>query len=273
MATRALVLGGGGLTGGAWEFGLIAGLAEQGIDLAAADLIVGTSAGAVVGASVASGADAQLLYRDQLAAAGDGAVKKLSTRMIVSWSWILLTSTDPVQLRIRMGRLALGAQTRPEADRLSEVAGRLPSRDWPKGPLKVTAVDARTGEFVVFDATGPASLVDAVAASTAAPGAQPPATVGDRKFIDGGLRSPANADLAGGFDRVVILSPEGRGNRVIPGPRKQARALTGAAVAVVSAHRGAVRGPFDASRRPAAARAGYAQAAAVASEIRAVWLG
>jgi NTE family protein len=272
VPTRALVLGGGGLTGRAWEYGLIAGLADQAIDLSVADLVVGTSAGAVVGACVASGADPQALYRGQLAASG-GAVRKLTTWMIVRWSWILLTSTDSRQLCVRMGRLALAARTWSEADRLNEIAGVLPSRDWPKAPLKVTAVDARTGEFVVFDAAGPASLVDAVAASTAVPGVQPPVTIGDRRLMDGGLRSPANADLAGGFDRVVILSPEGRGNRVIPGPRQQARALAAARTVVVTADRAAVRSPFDPSRRAAAARAGYAQAGAIAEEVRAAWLG
>jgi NTE family protein len=252
---------------------MIAGLADQGIDLAAADLIVGTSAGAVVGASLASGADPQALYQDQLEPVADGAASKLSRWMLIRWSWILLTSADPVRLRTRMGRLALAARTGPEADRLAEIAARLPARDWPATQLKVTAVDVRTGEFVVFDAHGPASLADAVAASTAVPGVQPPVAIGDRRFMDGGLRSPANADLADGFDRVVILAPQARGNRAIPGPRKQAAALAGASVATVIADSSAVRVSLDPLRRAEAALAGHAQAAPAAPEVRAVWLG
>ena len=52
----ALVLGGGGITGIAWEIGVLAGLAEAGVDLTGADLVVGTSAGSVVGAQITSGA-------------------------------------------------------------------------------------------------------------------------------------------------------------------------------------------------------------------------
>ncbi len=66
MAQRALVLGGGGVTGVAWEIGLLAGLADRGIQLEVADLLVGTSAGAVVGAQLAWGADLAQLYQDQL---------------------------------------------------------------------------------------------------------------------------------------------------------------------------------------------------------------
>ncbi len=58
----ALVLGGGGITGIAWEVGVLAGLAEAGVDLTGADLVVGTSAGSVVGAQVTSGADLEMLF-------------------------------------------------------------------------------------------------------------------------------------------------------------------------------------------------------------------
>jgi NTE family protein len=50
MTERALVLGAGGITGIAWEWGILAGLAEAGVDLAGAGLVIGTSAGSVVGA-------------------------------------------------------------------------------------------------------------------------------------------------------------------------------------------------------------------------------
>ena len=62
----ALVLGGGGITGIAWEIGVLAGLAEAGADLTGADLVVGTSAGSVVGAQVTAGADLEALHARQL---------------------------------------------------------------------------------------------------------------------------------------------------------------------------------------------------------------
>lgn len=106
-----------------------------------------------------------------------------------------------------MGRLALAARTVPAAQRLAVIAARLPSPDWPDRPLQVTAVDADTGEFRVFDHTSGVSLVDAVAASCAVPGVYPPISVGPRRYVDGGVRSATNADLAEGCERIVILAP------------------------------------------------------------------
>jgi NTE family protein len=55
MTTHALVLGGGGEAGVAWEIGLLAGLAQRGVDLRDADVVIGTSAGAIVGTLLLSG--------------------------------------------------------------------------------------------------------------------------------------------------------------------------------------------------------------------------
>jgi NTE family protein len=141
----------------------------------------------------------------------------------------------------------------------------------------VTAVDARTGEFAVFDSAGSASLVDAVGASCAVPGVWPPVTIGERRFMDGGMRTIANADLAARYERVVIIAPVAAGIGFMASPRRQAAALTaaGARVALVRPDRATVRAMgrnvLDVSRRAAAARAGRAQAAAEAPAVQAVW--
>ena len=143
--------------------------------------------------------------------------------------------------------------------------------------LKVTAVDARTGEFVVLHSAGEAGLVDAVGASGAVPGLWPPVTIGDRRFVDGGVRSVANADLAAGYERVVIVAPVAQGIGHMTSPRRQAAALaaSGARVVLVRPDRAAVHAighnVLDLSRRAAAATAGRAQAAAEAAAVRAVW--
>jgi NTE family protein len=277
VLNRALVLGGGGVTGVAWLYGLLAGLAEFGLDLAGADAVIGTSAGAVVGAALASGAEPEALYRSQLDPAPDQAAPALTSLNTIRWAWTMVTTRDPVRYRVRIGRLALTARTMPEADRRKMNEARLPSHDWPAAPLKITAVDADSGEFVVFDAAGAASLVDAVTASTAAPGAFPPATIEGRRFMDGGVRSPANADLASGSGRVLILAPVALGSSRIPGPYQQAAELraAGAEAVVVkpddAARRAIGRRVFDPSRCAAVARAGRAQAAAAAAEVQAVW--
>jgi NTE family protein len=279
MGRRALVLGGGGVTGIAWEIGLIVGLAGLGIDLAAADVIIGTSAGSVVGADIACGQELEALYRAQLAPPTPEPPARMGWGIIGRLVWMMSTSRDPVRARARIGHWALAARTMPEAERRKVIEARLPAGGWPARPLKVTAVDARTGEFVVFDAAGEASLVDAVGASCAVPGVWPPVTIGARRFIDGGVRSIANADLAAGYQRVVIAAPVTKGAGHMTSPRRQAAALTaaGGRVVLVQPDRAAVRAigrnVLDFSRRAAAAAAGRAQAAAEAAAIRAVWQG
>jgi NTE family protein len=277
MDKRALVLGGGGVTGAAWELGLVAGLAAEGIDLAAADLIVGTSAGAVTGAQLSSGTDLESLYQRQLEPPAGEIAARLGPGMIVRYALIMATSSGPKQLRLRMGDLALRSRTVSEAERRKVIESRLPSRDWPGVPFQVTAVDANTGQFVVFDATTEAGLVDAVGASCAVPGAWPAVTIAGRRYIDGGMRSPANADLAAGYDRAIIIAPVGRRGGVLPGADKQAGDLraAGAKVMVVSPDQAARQAIghnlLDLRRRAAAARAGRVQAAAVAADVRGVW--
>ena len=277
MDRRALVLGGGGVTGIAWEIGLIAGLAGLGIDLAAADVIIGTSAGSVVGADIASGQELEALYQAQLAPPAPEPAARMGWDIIGRLLWVMSTSRDPVLARARIGNWALAARTMPEADRRKVIEARLPASGWPARALKVTAVDARTGEFVVFDSAGDAGLVDAVGASCAVPGVWPPVTIGDRRFVDGGVRSIANADLAAGYQRVVIVAPVDKGLGHMTSPRGQAAALTAAGARVVRVHpdRAALHAighnVLDSSRRAAAATAGRAQAAAEAAAVRAVW--
>lgn len=278
MQHRALVLGGGGVTGVAWELGLIAGLAAEGVDLAAADMIIGTSAGSVVGADIASGEEPEELYLRQLEPPAGEIPARMGVGLLARWAWIFLTTPDPVRTRRRIGKLALAARTVPEAERRKVFETRLTKHDWPAQPLKVTAIDAVTGEFVLFDAAGDASLLDAVGASCAVPGVWPPVTIAGRKFIDGGMRSSANADLAAGYQRVVIIAPLPRGTKRMPGPYQQAKALVagGAQVVVVSPDKAAAaaigRNVLDPARRAPAARAGRTQAALVADQVRAVWL-
>src|ERR1700735_1602299 len=117
MDNRALVLGGGGVTGAAWELGLLAGLAGLGVDLAAADLVVGTSAGAVTGAQLRSGVALDSLYERQLTPPAGEIAARLGPAVIARMAWIMLTSPDQVRARARLGAMALRARTVPEADR------------------------------------------------------------------------------------------------------------------------------------------------------------
>jgi NTE family protein len=276
--SRALVLGGGGVTGVAWEVGVLAGLAAAGVDLRAADVVVGTSAGSSVGAQVTSGTGLEELYERQLTGPGTEIPARLGIGGLARYASAMVRHRKhPEAGRAHLGRLALEAPTVSEAERRAVIAARLPSHEWPATRLLVTAVDAHTGEFRTFDAAAGVPLVDAVAASCAVPLVWPPVTIGDRRWIDGGVRSPANADLAAGHDRVVVVAPMTRAlGPMAATAQVAALRAAGARVALVApdaaATRAIGRNPLDPARREPAARAGRAQAAEVAAEVRSVWL-
>jgi NTE family protein len=117
-------------------------------------------------------------------------------------------------------------------------------------------------------------LLLAVAASCAVPGVYPPVTIGERRFIDGGIRSTANADLARGCDRLVVLAPIPRGVGPMASVDAQVSGMV-ARVAVVSpdaASRAAIgRNVLDPAARAGSARAGRAQAKTVVDRVAAAW--
>jgi NTE family protein len=200
--SRSLVLGAGGPVGRAWQSGLIAGLIEREIDLGDASLIVGTSAGAVVGA--------QLALRQAF-----GAPPKIDAPPpIYSGNMVDLgiamaraaQSPEPELIRAEIGKIALDAQTISEEASVSRsMFAPFVGQAWPK-QFRVTTVNARTGQLQVWDAFSGAPLERAIAASTAAPCIWPPITINGEKYIDGGVRSMLNADLAIGSDIVIAVS-------------------------------------------------------------------
>ncbi len=208
---RALVLAGGGVAGIAWELGVLLGLTETEPALTSwveADLVVGTSAGSSVGAQVTSGTPLADLYARQLDARSPEIPVDIDLQAFVArLQEATATATSLADVRRLIGAFALAADTVPEAARRAVMAARLPRHTWPDGDLRVVAVDAETGDRVVFTAASDVSLVDAVAASCAVPGVWPPMTVGGRRYVDGGVWSGANADLAAGADEVLVLTP------------------------------------------------------------------
>jgi NTE family protein len=273
---RALVLGGGGVTGVAWETGLLAGLAEAGVDLTSADLVVGTSAGSVVGAQILSGLTLDELYAKQLEDATGEIAARMSAGATLRFVLYSLWPGDAERGRARLGRAASRAHTVSESARRAVIAHRLPNRDWPMRRLKVAAVDAETGEARVFDRDSGVTLLDAVAASCAVPLVWPPITIDGRRYIDGGVRSIANADLATGCDRVVVLAPVTVALRPSGSIGRQLASLGADVRSIVvspdaQARQAIGSNSLDPARRGASARAGRAQAAALAGAINKVW--
>ncbi|TWP47922.1 patatin-like phospholipase family protein [Lentzea tibetensis] len=278
MATkngRALVLGGGGVVGVAWELGVLAALDEHGIDVTAADHVYGTSAGAAVGALLGSGLPVRELLTRQTTSQANGDTPSATAVAKMMTTWLRLSSevADPRERIRQIGALALTAETKPEAQHRAEIAAHLPSQSWPRTPLTITAVDARTGELRLFDRQSGATLAEAVAASVAVPMVWPPITFDGNSYIDGGMRSATNADLAAGHARVLILAP-------MPDPElaDQIALLSRTAqveTIVPNAASVAAFGtnPLDPAVRARAAQAGHDQGRAAAATIRDTWLG
>jgi NTE family protein len=269
-ADRALVLGGGGVAGIAWMTGLLAGLADAGQDVTEADLLVGTSAGSVVAAQVGSGLSLDALFARQTEPALQAReipVELDMQKFAAEFGALLTGVTSAQDAQRRMGAYALAAKTVPEAERLAAVGSRLPSPEWPSRRLLLVAVDAETGETRVFDRQSGVDLVDAVAASCAVPGIWPPVTIGGRRYVDGGVRSSDNADLAAGHARIVVISPLGL-DPPFPSPMplqtvvEQLRS-EGSAVTVITPDEASVAAigtnPLDPATRIPAAQAGRAQ--------------
>jgi len=217
---RALVLGGGGAAGNAWVVGVIAGLFEAGLDVTDADLIIGTSAGSTAAAQITSATTTQLLAEILSAAPSQrtGPIRADGGRVPVGpgadhmerTSRIIDAAKDAADMRRRMGAAALemdgASDSSVQTQWRATVAARLPSQLWPQRRILIPAVDADTGEPIVFDRHSGVDLVDAVAASCAGGFAY---SIGDKRYIDGGYRADVNADLTAGYGRVLVIPPLG----------------------------------------------------------------
>jgi NTE family protein len=277
--TYALVLGGGGVTGIAWETGLLKGLRDAGLDLTGADLVVGTSAGAMVGAQIATGVSLDELYHRQVAIARGPHERPPDLGRLMDFLTTAGAGATPhvaadgVKRRPRPTREVLawiGGQARrastkgSEAGRIQTVKSRLPVHEWPERRLVLTAIDTGDGTFVTWDRFSGVPLPLAVASSCAVPWVYPPVTVNGRRYMDGGVRSATNADLASGHELVLIVAPtaafgwpstldEEVAELREAGSRVEVLAPDAAASEAMGLN------PLDPERRVAAAEAGLAQ--------------
>ncbi len=308
MTKRALVLGGGGPVGIAWESGLIAGLEASGVRLSDAERIIGTSAGSVVGAQLAlgsSGADLEAAQRQQSARAPsrdlgqtqaqpsdtadapktERAAKAPGPDMRGFMALMAAKPTDAdaeLAWRVRVGDYALAASSISE-DAFIATFGRIAGAPWPARDFRCTAIDAGTGAFKVWTHADHVSLGAAVASSCAVPGFYPCISIAGTRYYDGGLRSATNADLASDAEVVVLISvmptsalaPRGASaanplDAEIAQLRSQG---TRVELIVADAASREAFGPnlMDARRRMGALEAGIAQGRQLAEQLRAIW--
>jgi NTE family protein len=293
--SRALVLGGGGPVGIAWEAGLLAGLAEGDLIAADADFIVGTSAGSVVGALLALGRAPGDLVRPIMAevekprtipgaVAEDRPGAPSMTALFQKMAEAASGARDPKEVRREIGAFSLAAQTVSEDAFISGFGKQLAGSgegSWPGHGYACTAVDCQTGEFVVWDAKAKVPLSRAVASSCSVPGVFPAITIGGRRYMDGGMRSATNADLAKGHAKTLVIAVRlGAGEfaeRMMKPLEREMRVIreAGGEVELIV--------PDDASatafgsnlmnprNRPASAKAGLEQGRRIAEGLRAFW--
>jgi NTE family protein len=267
----------------------------------AADLVIGTSSGATAAAHVRSGIPPAELLASILSAPGQPIGENRTppqgrpmATVFERMRAIGAAATSAADLQRAMG--AFGLESDPVLgpaageQRRAVVAARLPHPEWPERPMIVVAVNAHTGELAAFDRDSGVDLVDAVTAGTALPGLVPTHNINGTRYINGGVRSAENADLASGYAKVVVLSPFGgrsgtppegqfQGLRRLPGAdlESQVEALRkqGSRVEVITpdtASRAAMgTNQMDPATRIPAARAGFAQGRALAEQLTEFW--
>jgi len=283
MPSRALVLGGGGTVGVAWETGIVAALLAEGVPLLEADLILGTSAGSIVGAQIASGRDPLELLESQLAFTP--VAPRPSRFASIAYPFAVLTTgarglTARKPFSQAIGAFARVASRRSESSWVQQIQDTLQVASWPER-YACTVIDTRSGAFRVLDASVDVDLARGVAASCSVPGVFPPVTIDGHRYMDGGLRTATNADAIGSYDVVVVLSVATRTG--LPG-RLAARALDrevallrarGGRVLTITPNRECIHAMgtmlMNNGRRAASSAAGYRQGIEEAQRILEAW--
>lgn len=212
---HALILGGGGPVGEAWESGVLAGLMEKGVELAKIDRVIGTSAGAIVGARVAG-----RMSRSELTTAAltrfEGPPPKPTqmppppdlTFLVRRLEQLNEGKLSEQSVGVEVGEWAL--KVRPIVSEEAFVASfkrRFPQPSWPGGSFECVSVDAGDGSLRVWNESSEVPPAFAVASSCALPGFFAPVTIDGHRYMDGGVRSATNADLARGCKTAIVLAP------------------------------------------------------------------
>jgi NTE family protein len=276
-----------------WESGIVSGLMESGVDLSQADLIVGTSAGSFVGANLAMGhnvahlAEKFITERQEPVPAAQPAAGPPDLSILIEKLREAVSGVRPAkEVRAEIGAWALTARTSSEQDFITSLGGwlsGLPENAWPQRPYACTAVDAVDGSFVVWDQGAAVGLARAVASSCSVPGIFPPITIRGRRYIDGGMRSSTNADVAKGYDKVLVIAVTVRTADPIMAERfskpleKELKILreSNAQVEVIKPDTASLdafgMNLMDRSRRPEAAKTGLCQGRSDAQRLQRFW--
>jgi len=282
--SRAVVISGGGPLAVAWECGLVSGLAQSGLSLSTADFLLGTSAGAIVGAQIAAGRDpiqmAEAIMAEATRAPGAAGNSPHLGAAIAKLPELFAKAQKSERERIDVGVYALAASTSDDLQthvgRFSAIVG---ADKWPK-TIGIVAIDVADGNARVLRHDCGVTLGTAVAASCSLPGLYPTVPIDGKHYMDGGLRSAANADLVGQFDTILILSfnPAGPvGQRMISRTAAQIDGLLAAGMQVLAitpdeACLEAIGSDtMNFSSRPAVTRSAVMQGLGIANKLAEFW--
>ncbi|WP_330275958.1 patatin-like phospholipase family protein [Lentzea sp. NBC_00516] len=209
-----MTLGGGGMLGTAWQAGLLHGIQESGVSLAAVDAVIGTSAGSIVGALLRTGVHLgpELVERLQASAASlaasqapaGGTHPGRDPVAVLLNAMAAVDTTDPHMSARRLGEEALLAATIPENTYCAAFEA-LVGREWPVG-FCCASTEVATGRVRALNASTGVPLFVAVAASAAIPMVFPSVRVRGMPYFDGGVIDSLNLDLATGHDAVIAVS-------------------------------------------------------------------
>ena len=283
MTKTALVLGGGGMLGVSWSTGIVAGLSDAGVDVIGADRIIGTSAGSIVSAQIAEGQTLEEMVEWHHAPRDPDAIElnlemDLPNLMAIFAKWAAFTEMTPENCA-EIGAMALASKTVDEDRWIDSFKDQIDA-GWPDRDMILTAVDAESGVFQKWTRDSGVPLHQAIASSCSVPGIFPPVSINGRRYQDGGVRSATNADVAAGFDTVLIVAPIGaRSDGIDPLSNKLATAeaealrAAGASVELVFPDEGSQEAMginrMDSSRRGLCVDAGREQGRSLAAKIAA----
>jgi NTE family protein len=251
-----LVLGGGGLIGLGYHAGVLKALDERGIDAQRADVIVGTSAGAIIGSYLAAGWTQTDFYEYALGArssslAGGHGHSEAGPPFTPMWrsrservrrsigSAFAMASSRGLwrtggRLPAAVLRRAFPSGLYSTEETRERLCADLPQR-WPRPGVFLCAAELYSGKRVAFGMPGApdAPFPDAVLASTAIPGIFPPVRIGDQHYVDGGVVSGTSLDFASeaGCDAILCIAPLGY-LRDIPVPLRDPRKWSPVAVRI-----------------------------------------
>ncbi len=225
---RGLVLGAGGVLGAAWMIGALSALADAyDWDPRDAEVIIGTSAGSVVGAMLACGLGVETLVNHQrgIVAPGDpqigfdpdtasgGSLPPMPRLRIGSAALLRNSVLHPRRVPVLATLAGLAPRGRGTLRAVGELVDEVNTDGgWPAKPdAWMIAMDYATGKRVAFGQSDAphARLSEAVMASCSIPGWFAPVEINGRRYVDGGTLSPTSIDLLAdrGLDEVFVLTP------------------------------------------------------------------